>query len=415
MDRRVAAQKIAAYERTLNPQDLWPGVTEPAFASALRDLVRVTSLRLTDPALHAVLEEQSPEVETALGPAAFASGLGPLLGYWVESGDIETPPRVADLLRHQLAHGRRRAARLRAQLERIVRLFADAGITPVILKGMHTGWAFFPDPGTRPATDIDVLIPADQADDAGRVLVAAGFTRVGAVRERSTWSPPGDDTPASVDLTHADNPWTLDLHLTLDRRLSVRGPMVRFDLDTETDLQPWTVGSVVVRVLAPPLLASFLAVHATNHFPYVSTLRLVDLVLMFRHPENAGVLCEAVGARLGRAGLERYAYPALKLAADLGPGTIDCRLLESLHASTPPRVRNIVGRMTPATSLQLYHRSFEGRFLWVESRWGRLMALATWLWPLDSDGGRMPFGEAVVITGRRLRRLLAGRLRWRAR
>jgi hypothetical protein len=415
MDSNAAARRVARFESTLDPRVLWPDVTEQAFRAAMREIVRATSARLADEGRALALTDPIPGGSSAFGAAAFASGLGPLLGYWIEQGVLEAPTSLADLLRLHLDHGRRRGARLRAELERIVHLFADAGIGVVVLKGMHTGWAHFPDPGTRPATDIDILIRPQHVADAQHLLEQAGFRKVSSVPQRSTWEPAGAGAVESVLLTHADNPWTLDLHETLDRQFADSGALTRFALGEEEDLEAWHVGGAQVRVLSQPLLTCFLAVHASHHFPYVSTLRLVELVLVLGRDGESAFPWERLAERLARTGAQAYAYPALKLAADFAPGAVDPALLDQLRAVTPPRVRDLMDRVAPATALQIYRRSFEGRFLWTGSRWARWAAFVAWLWPRDSVGARVPLPAALGITGRRLRRLVTGRLSWRSR
>jgi hypothetical protein len=413
MQPAEAARRVREYERTLDARTLWPGVTQERFAAAMGEIVRVAAAIMASPQASASVATPVPGGAGAFGPAAFASGLGPLLGFWIETGRLRAPAELADLLGTHLDHGRRRATRLRTELERIVAALGQDGIEVTVLKGMHTGWAYFPDPGTRPASDIDLLIPPRRAPDAFRRLEAAGFRQRSEVAERTTWEPPGSAPPASVDLTHADNPWTLDLHVTLDRRLGANAALpARFDA-RDADVVEWRSGSLRVGVLSQPLLSCFLAVHATDHFPYVSPLRLVELLLVFQADGGPAFPWAQLAERFERTRLSGFGYPALKLVTDLVPGVVDEALLTRLRQDTPPRVRALAERLTPATALQLYRRSFEARFLWSGSGWQRVRAIARWLWPRDSDGERLPIAEALRATARRVRRLATGLLAWR--
>jgi hypothetical protein len=413
MDPAELARRAAQFEKTLDPRALWPEVDEMGFSAALEEIVRAASAQLSKPGTRGHLADPIPGGESAFGAAAFASGLGPLLGYWAETGQLEAPPVITDLLRLHLDHGRRRAAKLRAALEGLLGLLNGAGIEVTVLKGMHTGWTYFPDPGTRPASDIDLLVPGDAAGDAAELLEASGFTLLSRVSERSTWNPPGTSRLRSVYLTHADSPWVLDLHGTLDRRFSDASGVARFGTLDDADHRPWSVGGLRAWTLSQPLLACFLAVHASNHLPYLTPLRLVELALMFRADGGVGFPWERLEERLERTGLSPFGYPALKLVEDLVPGTVDRAVLARLGAVTPPAVRRLMARITPATALQMYHRSFEGRFLWAGAGWRRVGAVVAWLWPRDGDGARLPLGEALGATGLRLRRLFAGRFRRR--
>lgn len=410
-----AARRASRYATTLDPRTLWPDVTEAQFAAAMREVVRVTAALLPPASPPVEITPPVPGGPVAFGVAAFAAGLGPLLGYWIEAGRLRAPATLADLLASHLDHGRRRARRLRAALEALAGAFAAEGIAVTVLKGMHTGWTYFPEPGTRPIGDIDLLIEPERARDANRLLEAAGFRRAHGIAERTTWEPPGSTPPASVHLTHADNPWTLDLHVTIDRRFANAGTVTRFDVRAERDLAEWSAGPGGVRVLSQPVLACFLAVHASHHVPIVSALRLVELALVFRRDGGAAFPWAALGERFRATRTSAFGYPALKLTADLQPGVVQPSLLEDLRSATPARVLGLTDRLTPATALQLYRRSFEAHFLWAAPGWRRVSGFIRWLWPRDSDGGRLPLPHALRVTGHRLRRLAAGLLSWRHR
>jgi hypothetical protein len=414
MDHAEAARRIARYESTLDPRDLWPDVSETQFLAAMSEVARVTSAQLADTRARASLSDPLPGGESGFAVAAFASGMGPLLGYWIETGRLEAPGPLIRRLQVHLEEGRKRAERLRAELTRILRVLADEGIDVVVLKGMHTGWTYFPDPGTRPCADLDVLIPRDRGPDVERVLAALGFTRPARdPRERTTWAPPAGPATASVDMTRADNPWTLDVHVTLDRNLTVTGPMASLGALEDADVEPWDVSGTRARVLAQPLLTGFLAVHVSHHFPMVSLVRLAELTLVIQRDLEWGSGWTRLFRRLGPHGALPFTYPGLAMAEKLVPGTVDPDALRELRNLAPPRVRHLVDRVTPATALQLYRRSMETRFLWVPTRRALLASFIAWLWPRELDGSRAPVRKALLITGRRLRRLLAGRMTWR--
>jgi hypothetical protein len=109
------------------------------------------------------------------------------------------------------------------------------------------------------------------------------------------------------------------------------------------------------------------------------------------------------------------AYLPLKLAGDLRPGLLEPALLDRLRRGTPPRVRAVTDRLTPATTLQLFRRSVEGHFMWTGSGWQRVRGIVRWLWPRDSDGVRVPAREAFRATVRRVRLLATGLVSWRHR
>src|SRR5439155_8230286 len=99
-------------------RDLWPEVTVSAFRRAQAEIARVTAAVLSDVAGQVALQFP-PDVDArALGVAASAAGVGPLLGRWCETGRLDAPQPFADVLATHLDHGRRRAARMRQELDR---------------------------------------------------------------------------------------------------------------------------------------------------------------------------------------------------------------------------------------------------------------------------------------------------------
>jgi hypothetical protein len=413
MDATEATRRATEFQRTLDPRALWPGVDERRFAAALRAIIRTTSIVLATPDGRSRLTEPEDGDTAALGAAAFASGLGPLLGHWLEVDRLEATPGVAAMLHDHLDHGRRRAARLREALEHLAARFERAHLEVTVLKGMHTGWEYFPEPGTRPVGDIDLLVAPGTVRDAEAVLEAEGFLPIGRVLGRSTWQPPGPRDLRSVTLTHADSAWTIDLHETLDRRFPSAPSPARFGAQEESDRQAWSIGGARAWILAQPLLTCYLAVHAAHHLPHLPTLRLVELVLVLRRDTRSDGAWESLGRRFARTGIGGFGHPVLALAERLVPGTVQPALLDALRAAAPPAVRRLTARITPATALQMYHRTFEGRFLWAGTGWRRVAAIVGWLWPDDGRGGREPPREALAVTVLRVRRFLAGRFRRR--
>src|SRR5712691_5203692 len=152
--------RVARFAATRNARDLWPEVSRSSFRAAERELARVASGVLNGSGAPPTLRPP-PEVDLhALGVAGCAAGVGALMGYWCESGAVGAEPAATKLFATHLDHGRRRAARLRAELERILEPLADRGMDVLILKGTHTRYAYFPDPGTRITSDIYLLVGA---------------------------------------------------------------------------------------------------------------------------------------------------------------------------------------------------------------------------------------------------------------
>jgi hypothetical protein len=94
-------------------------------------------------------------------------------------GDVRAA--LPDPVREQLAETARRTARLAlvrsAELVRITRLFASAGIPLLSVKGPLLAQALYGGVGVRHAGDLDLLIAPDRLADADRALLAAGCRR----------------------------------------------------------------------------------------------------------------------------------------------------------------------------------------------------------------------------------------------
>jgi len=406
--------RLARYAVTQDARDLWPEVSASAFHAAQREMVRVTARVLADAPSPVRLELPGDTDPRALGVAASAAGMGPLLGFWCETGRVDAQQSVLDLLGLHLDHGRRRAARLRLELERILVPFAERGIEVLVLKGTDTGYRYFPEPGTRPSADLDLLVAPHDIAAARTVLRNLGFAEEGpghGDRYRSTWTPPGVDGIRSLELAHADNPWSVDLHMSLDREMFPDRPMT-FGTPSPTpgprDGEVWQEFSRPVWVLREPLLLAYLAAHTSSHFYAITLVRLVELVLVARHDFGADNW-PAFADVVRRTATGRFVFPALYLAEQLAPGTIDPLALEEVAAAAPRRLRKLVRAATPASAQRLHPYPFSERFVWATSLKEVLLELA---WPHVGDRRASPrrfFAHQWERIRKRLRRFVRSR------
>jgi hypothetical protein len=351
----------------------------------------------------------APAGARALGIASFTSGTGPLLGFWIESGVLTSEADACGLLMLHLEHGRKRAARLRAGLAPVIERMQALGVTPTLIKGFHTAYAFFPDAGARPVSDIDLVVDPSLLDRATRTLREAGFTP-GPVLDRPymcAWTPPGSDgPPRSLELTHEANPWSVDLHASLDRdfggvcNVSVVPPDV---LAT----QPWGGAGALVNVLRYPWLPAYLAAHASQEMKNLTLVRLVELVLVLRRGVAEGALDWSELDELLRArGAAPYVYPAFELAERLAPGTVPPRLRAALDRAALPRVRRILAGVEPASAQRVEGVSLEESFMWATGPVEHARRIRRALLPAWAGSLR----EQLRVQVARARQLVSGRV-----
>jgi hypothetical protein len=389
----------------LSPQD-WRA-SLGAIQTALTQLLARESFGAARPAPFVFLK--APAGARALGIASFTSGTGPLLGYCIENGTLASEAEVAKLLQLHLAHGRARAARLRTELARVVGLLADHGVTPTLIKGFHTAHAFFPDPGARPVSDLDLVVERAEVERASRALRGAGFTSK-QVQERphaSEWIAPGvEPTPRSLELTHEHNAWTVDLHASFERDFGgVRTVSVVPPGSDATE--PWEVAGSSLRVLAQPYLPAYLAAHASQELKNLTLVRLVELALVLRKGAQDGSLSwDELGELLERQGAAPFVHPAFDLTERLAPGTVPPDILAAVERAAPPRVRRIVERLEPGSAQRLEGVLLEESFMWAVGPVEHLRRIRRALRPTWAGSWR----EQLGVIAARARQLLTGRV-----
>jgi hypothetical protein len=377
-DAAEVERRFAQAHARGTPRWLWPEISVEQWMAGRREVVRAAGEVLAgrSAALGAAVGAD------ALGVAAFTLGMGPLLGCWIESGMLDAEPRTAAVLALHLAHGRARAARLAVVLDAALAAFASAGVGATVVKGMHTARALFPDPGTRPMSDVDLVVAPGDVPAAEAALAAAGFVRRRAEYQRrpyhADWGPPGeDDRLRSLLLTHRDNPLTLNLHDGFDR-FPGRGRVALGTPDAgEAGAMPGA--HVPARVLAGPFLVAYLAAHASEQRENLLLVRLVELVLALRGTDPA-----LLRAFLRARGMAHHVYPALVLAERLAPGTLDGGFRAWLEAESGPRARDAVAALDLAMLQRMHQPVAGGQTLGARGPLDRVRSALHWLVPYPS-------------------------------
>lgn len=394
--------RFALAARQGHPAWLWPEVSLSDWQAAL--------VNLAD-AIAAVLAGKPARIDgaaAAIGIAAYSSGTGPLLGLWLERGLLAADAGVAALLRLHLHHNRLRMAMLTAETARLSTAMAEQGLRPVLLKGLHTAHGYFPEAGARPVSDVDLLVDPGEETMAAAVLTDLGYVpgRPGrGIPAQRDWRRPETSTaPRTLSFVHYQDPWSIDVQGSLNRRYAPGAPIARLD-DVRHAGDPPGAITLGAATLPQPLLLLHLAVHAGCGFQNLNLIRLVELILVIRHDGDSGALAWpaflAAGRRAGALGM---AYAALQLGEALAPGTVPAHVLAACRAEAPVRLRRLVARLTPATAHRVARRSFAEKFVWQRSGLGLARQLIAEIVPANAatlaEAGRIYHSRAMKLLRR---------------
>ena len=406
-------QRAHAWFMTRDPRAMWPALDPAALQPAADAIGRVVPLLLggrEDGGLLAEIDVADDRAAYALGIAGLLTGVGPLLGWGAERGMLGVGAPAAPVLAEHLRQGRARAARIGSGLRHAIAALNAAGITPTVMKGMHTAYAYFPDPGTRPASDADIIVAPAQVPRAEAALRDAGFTPSTHVRVpyKRDWYPADDDPRLhSVELFDARDRWKLEVHggVVFDRLLNHTLDL----LDGAGATLPWRTFGVEARVPAPAPLVALLAVHASGELSRRRLLRLVEMALVVRYEAGRGALdWDAVSATLERTRATRLAFPALAQLERLLPGTVEPALLHRARRAAGYFARRVAGRITATAPILPDQVVLSDRLMWCTSPRDLLWKASVWLRPAPSGTWR----DALRVYHMRLRLLLGGRVSW---
>jgi hypothetical protein len=315
---------------------------------------------------------------------------------------------IPDEVRRELAGLRREAMlhamRLTAELTRLARAFATAGLEVLALKGPALSVLLHGDPYRRASRDIDLLVrPGDEAA-AQALLAGCGY---GATPE--TVLP----VTNAVVLRHPHRPFPVELHVRFadDDRLFPCAAVHPFDTATEVE-----IAGTRIRTLGPEAALAYAAYHGAKHH-WARLYWLTDIAAAAKHP---GIDWAQVAVLARRTGTGRH----LALAAHLSEALLGRRI-----AGLPPlcpRDRAAILRVEatlpavlttpPCPDLEAIGRAGRLRvfrnevtlYCRLPAQWALLLV---WLQPTDTDRAivTLPAGFRFLYYAVRLVRVL-----WRA-
>lgn len=327
---------------------------------APRELAQWRRLALLpiDAALDGAAMPTALEAARALDAESFAAflrwhKLDALWGWLVErAGCAEAcDPRLAAAL----ARGRRDgAAQAMAQSRPLADALAAleaAGIASFVFKGAMTRAAFYPDPGLRPATDIDLLVAPQARPRAIAALRDAGF------------APQGE--ASAHEATFARDGVDLDLHWDVLRPGRLRGAVAEAMLERRRRLAGlWAPAREDVAFLA--LVHPAFAKHVNS--PHAGLIAIVDwrcqLALDAPDWDLLARRLDAAGAKAAAWSVARFyaaSAPAAAAPADflarLAPGALRRLCLSrAFDAEAPTRLLGAPFALRAGLTLALHDR-----------------------------------------------------------
>ena len=176
-------------------------------------------------------------------------------------------PLIVGYYRRSLYHGRL----LRARAATVLTLLAGAGIATMVSKGGVLGAAYYGDLGLRPMNDFDVLVPREQALDAVRVLLGAGW---------ASTQPMPEMLPDAYHSACFQSPDRLDfdLHWHLLPEACFAGA----DSPAWQTAEQYTVDGVATHAPCPTDLLVVVCAHAAHWSPVSPARWVADALMILR-------------------------------------------------------------------------------------------------------------------------------------
>jgi hypothetical protein len=367
-------------ERRGEPRWLWPGVSLEAWSEALIAIEGV---------LRGVFAGTAPphlDCEPgALGIAAYTSGTGPLLACWLERDRFVAPAEVGGVLAYQLRHNRLRMERLTQRAVALVERFTRHGVPVAVIKGMHSAHGYFPEPGTRPVSDIDLVIAPRDLAVARLLLIQSGYARgrsLAGPPAQEEWRPVAQrEVPRTLAFVHFDDPWSIDLQVSHDRRFGSGGRIAYVDRALPAPPWPSWRPAPAASVLPQPWQLLGLALHASANWENLSMLRLAEIAFIAHRDAIDWDAFLRASERVGSPGL---VYPALCQCARLAPEIVPTGVLERCRQATPRAAREVIESLRPATVQRLVALRRREKFLWAPTLLAQASQLFAELVPRES-------------------------------
>jgi hypothetical protein len=162
----------------------------------------------------------------------------------------------------------------------LLELAQDAGIEPVLLKGISIADELYRPPHHRIMGDIDVLVPPDRAQELYEQLMANGYAR----RTDGAATPEGHHLP---ELRHPELGVSVEIHTGLSSRLLAGDPLLRPELHWQ-EARPSSFAGRACRRFTP----EYQIVHTLMHWAVdqkwtVNVISINDFIHLMNRAEPA--------------------------------------------------------------------------------------------------------------------------------
>ncbi len=198
--------------------------------------------------------------------------LFPLLFYSLKVNGLTNTVPSSYLIKLQTAYKQTRQtnADRRFMLVRILWRMEECNLHPILWKGMVLADNFYPDPGTRPMTDIDFAIAPEEKDKAREIFESLGF-------EPQIEPYVNEQT---CDATYFANP----MGVVCDVHHRVRLFEGKESMNLTVDIKPQRMSIPSLRILEPNAMVVHLIVHLDGHRPKTGLMLqwILDLAFVFR-------------------------------------------------------------------------------------------------------------------------------------
>jgi hypothetical protein len=229
-----------------------------------------------------------------------------------------------------------------------------AGIPVMLIKGIAYAGRLYPDPATRPMSDIDLLVPAGAHRDAAAALRRRGYWLAG---------PSGERTPFHHALTLKRRGAAIDLHRSVVQPLRAAGRSESLWQRARRAQAPFAAA-----LLPDPTDETLIALaHIARHELAVPAINFVDAARLLARADASTLEERAAAMGLRRAVKAAVAMTAALAAEDPGGPSVLPSTTEILALETPPRLLQIARKLAlldgPLEALRLAANTLGDRWL----------------------------------------------------